>query len=58
MFSSSVDPEQAVLPTTFVQEVVLRKIKYLNVWENIRSEFQGGTLKMYAIRNTKKTNIK
>ena len=52
MFSNSVDPEQAVLPSTFVHELVLSKIKYLNVLVNIRSEFQGGNLNMYNIRST------
>ena len=53
MLSILVDPEQAILPSTFVQELVLRKIKYLNVQANIRSEFQGGILNMYNIRIVK-----
>ena len=30
-FSISVDPEQSILPSMFVQKLVLRKIKYLKV---------------------------
>ena len=53
MLSILVDPEQAILTSTFVQELVLRKIKYLNIQANIRSRFQGGILNMHNIRIVK-----